>query len=53
MPLAEYTQHAMEGLQRGDFNVVVPKNRALWERFEKDRVDFDPFANGASSNKRS
>jgi len=53
MPLAEYTKHAMEGLQRGDFNVVVPKNRALWERFEKDRVDFDPFANGASSNKKS
>ncbi|KLO10127.1 NAD(P)-binding protein [Schizopora paradoxa] len=53
LPLAEYTKHAMDGLQRGDFNIVVPQNQALWDKFEKERVDFDPMATGAFINKKA
>jgi len=53
LPLAEYTKLALDGLQRGEFNIVVPQNKALWEKFEKDRVDFDPITTGAFLNKKS
>lgn len=53
MTLAEYTKHTIEGLQKGDFNIVVPQNKALWEKFEKERVDFDPMATGAFINKKA
>lgn len=39
MPLDEFTKHAMEGLQRGDVNIVTPQNKELWERFEKGRIE--------------
>lgn len=39
MPLDEYTKHAMEGLQRGDFNIIVPHMKPVWEKLEKERIE--------------
>ena len=39
MPLKEFTKHAMEGLERGDLNIVVPDTRIYWEKVEKERIE--------------
>ncbi|KAH8110647.1 NAD(P)-binding protein [Phellopilus nigrolimitatus] len=39
MPLDEFTRYAMEGLQRGDFNTVVPADKGVWAKFEEGKVE--------------
>lgn len=41
MPLDQYTAYTLESLQRGDTNAVVPQMKWIWEKFEKDKLDFD------------
>ncbi|EJD03582.1 NAD-binding protein [Fomitiporia mediterranea MF3/22] len=38
MPLDEFTKYAMEGMQRGDFNIVVPSMKGIWEKLEAERI---------------
>ncbi|KAL5536032.1 hypothetical protein ACEPAF_4126 [Sanghuangporus sanghuang] len=38
MPLDEFTKYTMEGLQRGDFNIVVPSMKEIWNNVEAERV---------------
>ena len=37
MPLAEYTQHTIDGLVRGDPEVVVGLSAAVLEKYEKGK----------------
>ena len=39
MPLDEFTQHAMAGLERGDFQIFVPQTEEAWEAIEKGRIE--------------
>lgn len=39
MPLAEFTQYAMQGIERGDFIIVVPATKPAWDSIEKQRVE--------------
>ena len=38
MPLDEFTKHVMEGLERGDVNILTPGIKPVWEKFEKDKI---------------
>lgn len=38
-PLDEYTKHTIEGLQRGDFNIVVPDKQSIWEKLERGKLE--------------
>ena len=38
MPLDEFTKYTMEGLQRGDFNIIVPSMKEAWEKLEAERI---------------
>ncbi|THH00914.1 hypothetical protein EW145_g7009 [Phellinidium pouzarii] len=44
MPLDTYTKYAMEGLLRGDVNIVTPNHEWLWEKFEKDKIGETPMS---------
>ena len=35
----EFTKYEIEGLQRGDFNVITPSMQDVWNKVEKDRVE--------------
>ena len=39
MPLDKYTAIAMEGLKRGDLNIVTPDLEELWNNHEKGRIE--------------
>lgn len=38
MSLAEYTKLTMEGLKRGDVNIVTPSIETVWEKLEKPKI---------------
>ncbi|KAL5494703.1 hypothetical protein ACEPAI_164 [Sanghuangporus weigelae] len=38
MPLDEFTKYTMEGLQRGDFNIIIPSMKEIWNKVEAERV---------------
>ena len=39
MPLGEFSEHAMKGLEAGDFQVFVPQTKEAWEAIEKGRIE--------------
>lgn len=38
MSLDEFTKLIMEGLKRGDVNIVTPNIEHLWEKLEKPKI---------------
>lgn len=42
MPLDEYTTTVLEGLKRGDVNIITPNLEAVWEKLETPKFDLDP-----------
>ena len=51
MPLDEFTKYTMEGLQRGDFNILVPSAKGIWEKVEADRIALSGKIPGISQAK--